>query len=193
MKTYHLIAHDDSVRPGKATTEQIAAALNRSQSYEDRLGTVSIVDGEIVTTPLTVAEIDELRGQLAAIRRDHLVEALDAVLRVRRLIENVEGASAYSSLTIYVEQAPHAEDIVRDWAASRQLVVEDKPLPASGKTWIRTMDVKLHDKSWSPTVVALQWPSQRIDGPSIVARDAELDGRTADAETARADPEAMAF
>lgn len=179
MKTYHLIAHDNSVRPGKANTEQIAAALNRKESYEDRLGVVSIVDGEVEIAPLTTAEIDELRSQLDSIRKEQLVLALDAVLRARKLIENIEGASSYNTLTIFVEHAPHAEDIVRDWAATQRLVVEDKPIPASGKTWIRTMSVKLGDRSWSPTVVELQWPSQKIDGPSIVSRDAEMDGRPA--------------
>ena len=175
MKTYHLIGHDGSVRPGKATVDQIAAALKPElESYEDRLATVTLVDGEVVVAALTEPEINALRSEIDGLRRIELLGALDVLLRVRRGVADVEGMHVVVMATIYVERAPYAEDIVRDWAAAQKLTILDKPIPAEGKTWIRTMDVNLGDRSWSPTVVTLQWPSQKIDGVSLVARDAEL-------------------
>lgn len=176
MKTYHLIGHDGSVRPGKASSEQIAAALGHTESYEDRLAIVSLKDGEVVVVPLTAAELSELRGELVEHQKVELRSLLDHFLVVTRIVDGMTRVHV-PSLTIFVEEYPFADDVVRDWAVENGLGVHDRPLPASGKEWIRTCDIRLNDKSWSQAVVTLQWPSQKIDGASIVARDAELDGR----------------
>lgn len=180
MKTYHLIGHDGSVRPGKASTEQIAQALEATQSYEDRLCIVDLRDGEVVATRLSDSDIAQLRNQLNEYRATELRTLLGHLLAAARLADKMSSVSN-PSITIFVESHPWAEDVVRDWAASNSLNIDDRPMPAKGVTWIRTCDVRISDRSWASSLVTLQWPSQRIDGAAIVARDAELDGRHDDA------------
>ena len=175
MKTYHLIGYDGAIRPGKATADQILSVLDGHET--DRLATVSIDDDAIRAMPLTDAELGTLRAQVAERQAAELRIALDNVIAVRRAVEDLRGVSCHNSmLTIYLEEAPHAEDIVRDWAERNALIVKDESPPSDAKKWTRSMRVQFDKHAWSD-IVCVRWPEQLLDGPSIVARDAELDGR----------------
>jgi hypothetical protein len=166
MKAVHLISHfDGAVRPGKASADEIRDVLSGDSS--ETLAYVSLDDhGDLLVVALTPAQIEALRGELARLHLTQLRRVLDAALALMRTAAGMRGINAKENLTIWPEDAPYAEDVVRDWAAEHGLTVDDSSMPAvATKSWIRTMRVHDNDK-YSP-LVRLQWPAIDIN-PSVV-------------------------
>lgn len=162
MKTVHLISQfGGSVRPGKASADEIRSVLSGDSG--DTLAYVSLGDnGDLLVVALSPAQIETLRGDLATLHITQLRQVLDAALALMRTAAGMRGINAKENLTIWPEDAPYAEDVVRDWAVEHGLNVDDSPMPSvATKSWIRTMRVHDDDK-YSP-LVRLQWPAVDVD------------------------------
>lgn len=179
MKSYHILSHGD-VRPQKATADEIQEFIDspREQEGYRKLATVEMRDGEIIATALTVADLSDLAKTFQEHQGEALRNVLDATLKTARLARGIRGVRTSEALVIWQKDAPWAEDVLRDWAEKNGLPVHDDQLPATAERhWIRTMHVSEVGGRKYEGFVKIQWDSINVDGPSIVARDAELDGR----------------
>lgn len=175
MKVLYLLSSDGGFR--RASSSQITDVLDGREA--SRIGTVTVdADGEAVPVVLTTAELDALREGLAGRRAAELEDGLDHALAARRRLEPINGVNMYgAAVSIYLEQAPWAEDAIRDWAERRALVVVDDPPPGATDRWTRHAHVNLGPEAWATSIITLVWPTV-----SLVAHDATLDGRSDDAQ-----------
>jgi len=180
MKALYLLASDGGFK--RASSSQIADVLDgRTQSTIARLSVSD--EGDATPVALNEAELAELRNGLTERRDAELALGLDRFLEALRRLDPITGVGLYSShVSIDLGEAPWAEQAVRNWAAINGLAIRDENPPTSVERWTRNAWVNLGRESWSRTVVVLNWPTV-----SVVARDAELDGRTEDAAAINAE------
>lgn len=187
MKPLYLLDYRGAVQPGRATLEQIADVLEGRET--DRLATVRIDDdGAIAITPLDASSLAELRLELASRYRVALEYTLDAALALirREPVPGVVVASYYTgSVSVDLAASPWAEAVVFEWAERNSLHVEGESPPAKGGSWARTAHVRLDDKSYSMTVATLRWAPVTLSAESIVAADADAEGRLSEAAEIR--------
>jgi len=179
MKTLYLLSSDGSFR--RASSSEIADVLDgRNASVIGRL--VVSDDGEAMPIALNQPELDELAEGLSERRDAELTIGLGRLLESRRRLDTITGVNVYGCMaSIDLESAPWAEAAVRRWAVEFGLHVADETPPETTR-WRRSAAVNLGPEKWATTIVTLHWPEV-----NLVARDAELDGRTTEAEAIRAE------
>lgn len=179
-----LLAYDGSARSGRVTADQVIEALDNPGG--DRLGWLSIEDDGPVTRPLSDVELVAQRETVTQLQSAQLLAVLDHALATCRGLQGMRGVSTWSTIVnVDLAEAPYAEDLVRDFAERNQLFVTDSPYPSKPGRWSRTCAVNLTERSWSPTIVQLNWPSVVLTADEMVARDADLDGKHDEAQAIR--------
>lgn len=159
-KIYMVGRHSGDVRPKAATSGEIRDILADSV-HGDVLAYVGDVDGDLVVTPLTDAELAALGSQIDQRDRDQLRAILDHTALGYKLIDAAEGVSG-GNVTIWASAVPFAEEVVTAWARENGFDISEDRLPSTAKSWSRGMRVHF-GASWRSFAISVVWPTVEVN------------------------------
>lgn len=158
-KIYMVGRHSGDVRPKAATSGEIRDIL--AVDVADVLAYVGDVDGDLVVTPLTDAELAALGSQIDQRDRDQLRAILDHTALGYKLIDAAEGVSG-GNVTIWASAVPFAEEVVTAWARENGFDISEDRLPSTAKSWSRGMRVHF-GASWRSFAISVVWPTVEVN------------------------------
>lgn len=178
MTPLYVETHGD-LRGSRATADEIRTFVDGQNASYERLVSIDIVDGELVTKALTADELRELGQQLSRMQADAFRGLLEDVMRISKVAKDLAGVTfLLAPMQVRSSEAPYAEKLILEWADKHGLDVEPSKPPTKPGRWVPELKVRL---KWR-TIVELTYPAREANTEAVV--EEEIATVTAERETA---------